>query len=296
VASWARQIALPRLFRTLVAKDHGANFRKYLANRPYVPFNTNINPPSLVENLWMPLQGHDITDSVLDAFENCHNIAHMALTIDCFHKLICATSSLPLRSEHEKRKVSGPALDGHSDLHLTMLGATSFNWAFKEYWDSSATIRSPLYDRITHIRVETVNSYKTPRRQKLHHFSRLSHLSLPYYNSTQHKARRLDEFLKLRSLEMFVVAGVTKPLQQAHWKRLEEWVREKRRVDKRVFFVEIPAMDIQAGWEEEIRGEESIWDRAFRYTTGRLENEQRPHAHYKWQMAAVWQYGDSAET
>jgi hypothetical protein len=77
---------------------------------------------------------------------------------------------------------------------------------------------------------------------------------------------------------MFVVAGVRKPLQHAHWKRLEEWVREKRRVDKRVFFVEVPAMDIQAEWEEEIRGEESIWDRAFRYTTGRLENEQRPHA------------------
>ena len=49
-------------------------------------------------------------------------------------------------------------------------------------------------------------------------------------------------------------------------------------MDKRVFFVEILAMDVQAEWEEEITGGESIWDRAFRYTTGRLENEQRPHA------------------
>jgi hypothetical protein len=66
---------------------------------------------------------------------------------------------------------------------------------------------------------------------------------------------------------MFVVAGVRKPLQLAHRRRLEKWVLTKRRRDKRVFFVEVPAMDIQAEWEGEMRGGESIWDRAFRYTT-----------------------------
>jgi hypothetical protein len=89
---------------------------------------------------------------------------------------------------------------------------------------------------------------------------------VPYYNSTHHVAKHLDHFLKLQSLDMFVVAGVRKPLQQAHWKRLQDWVRTKRKRDIRVFFVEIPAMDIQVEWEEEMRGGESIWDRAFRYT------------------------------
>ena len=64
-----------------------------------------------------------------------------------------------------------------------------------------------------------------------------------------------------------MVAGVRKPLQQAHWKRLQEWVRAKRRRDRRVFFVEVPAMDIQAEWETEMRGGKSLWNRAFRYTT-----------------------------
>jgi hypothetical protein len=231
-----------------------------------VPFNTNINAVSLVENVWMPLEEYGTTNSVLDVFETCHNIAHMALTMHCFYKLIRAISSL-LALEHVKRRLSDPVLDSHRDLHLTMLGATSFNWAFREFWHSSASIMSPLFDRITHIRVETVNSYKIPQRQKLPNFSRLSHLSVPYYNSMQHIAKHLDDFLKLRSLEMFVVAGVKKPLQQAHWRRLEEWVRAKRQRDKRVFFVEIPAMDIQAEWEKEMRGGESIWDRASRYTT-----------------------------
>jgi hypothetical protein len=130
---------------------------------------------------------------------------------------------------------------------------------------ADVSLRSPLFDRITHIRVETANAYQT--RHKLYHFSRLSHLSVPYYSFVQHKAEELDEFLKLCYLEMFVVAGVRRSLYQAHWKRLEAWVWAKRQSDKRVFFVEIPAIVIQAEWEAEMMGGESIWDKALRYTT-----------------------------
>ncbi|KIM74643.1 hypothetical protein PILCRDRAFT_828065, partial [Piloderma croceum F 1598] len=274
VASWARQIALPHLFCTLVAKDHGVKFQKYLADPPYVPINTRINAASLVKNVWMPLEGHPATtDSVLDVFENCHNLMHMALSIHCFFKLIRATSPPPL--EPVERTVSGPAPECDRDIHLTMLCATSFRWAFPEYWRPNFLHRSPLYDRITHIRVETLSSYRT--RYDLRHFSRLSHLSVPYYNSIQHIAEQLDDFLELRSLEMFVVAGVRKPFQEAHWRRLEKWVLAQRREDKRVFFVEVPAMDIQVEWEREMRGGESIWERAIHYTT-QWEARQRAEA------------------
>jgi hypothetical protein len=264
VASWARQIALPHLFRTLVTKDRGVKFNKYLANLQYVPINTNINPPALVKNVWMPLQDQGATDSVIDVFENCHNIKHMALTIGCFFKLICATTSDYILGS-VKKVTTRPARANDRDLHLTVLGANTFNWAFHGYWQADVSLRSPLFDRITHIRVETASGYQT--RHKLYHFSRLSHLSVPYYNSIQHKAEELDEFLELRYLEMFVVAGVRRPLYQAHWKRLEAWVWAKRQRDKRVFFVEIPAIDIEAEWEAEMMGGESIWDKALRYTT-----------------------------
>ena len=265
VASWARQIALPYLFRTLVAKDHGAKFNKYLANPPYIPINTNINPASLVKHVWIPLE-YDGTDSVLDVFKNCHNLVHIALTIHCFYNLIRATSPY-LVADMTKTTISGPALDRDRDLHFTMLSAGSFNWTFPQYWQPGAVLRSPLYDQITHIRVETLDSYYISPSHGMAHFSRLSHLSVPYYHSTQHVANQLDVFLELQSLEMFVVAGVRKPLQQAHWKRLQEWVWAERRTDKRVFFLEVPAMDIQAEWEAEMRGGKSLWDRAFRYTT-----------------------------
>ena len=47
--------------------------------------------------------------------------------------------------------------------------------------------------------------------------------------------------------------------------------------DKRVFFVEVPAMDIQAEWEREMRGGKTIWERAIRYTT-QWEARQRAEA------------------
>jgi len=270
VASWARQIALPHLFGTLVAGDHGTKFQKYLANPPYIPFNTNITAASLVKNVWIPLEDRGTTDSVLDVFQNCHNITHMALTVHCFYKLVRSTTSEVLAPSH--RKISGPCLNDNRSLHFTLLGTASFNWVLRELHHADVSLRSPLYDQITHVRVETIDGYKT--RHKLYHFSRLSHLSVPYYNSAHHVAKQLDDFLKLRLLDMFVVAGVRKPLQQAHWKRLQDWVRAKRKKEKRVFFVEIPAMDIQAEWEAEMRGGESIWDRALRYTSQWEAKEQ----------------------
>jgi hypothetical protein len=40
----------------------------------------------------LPLEDYGITNSVLDVFEKCDNIEHMALTVECFLSLICATS------------------------------------------------------------------------------------------------------------------------------------------------------------------------------------------------------------
>src|ERR1700692_3803543 len=153
VASWARQIACPYLFRTLVTKDHGVKFNKYLASPPYVPMNTNINPPALVKNVWMPLQDQGATDSVLDVFENCHSIRHMALTNVCFVKLICATTASGYIFGSVKKVITCPALANDCDLHLTVLGANTFNWACHGYWQADVSLRSPLFDRITHIRV-----------------------------------------------------------------------------------------------------------------------------------------------
>jgi hypothetical protein len=264
VSSWARHIALPHLFRTLVAKDDGPKFVTYFEDPSYVPFGTNINPASLVKNVWMPLEDY-VGFPIVIIFENCPNITHMALTVSCFFMAICLTTP---------GYIVTPGLLGLSkvpgtgrDLHLTILGATSFRWVMRQYWNPQVSSRSSLFDQITHIRVETIISFKRWEHYGLRHFSRLSHLSLPYYDSMQHDPNHLDTFLKLQSLQMLVIAGVQKPSQRGHWKRLEAWVRSRRKMNKMVFFVEIPAVDIQVEWEEEMSGGESIWDRAVRYTT-----------------------------
>jgi hypothetical protein len=48
---------------------------------------------------------------------------------------------------------------------------------------------------------------------------------------------------------------------------LQEWMRAKCRSNKRVFLVEVPVVDIQAKWEVEMRGWESLLDRVLHYTT-----------------------------
>ena len=177
VASWARQIALPYLFRTLVAKDHGPKFNKYLTNPSCIPINTNINPASLVKHVWIPSE-HDGANSVLEVFKNCHNIVHIALTIHCFCTLIRATTLLPVL--YMVKTTSAPALDRDRDLHLTVLGAASFNWTSPQYWQPNVAWRSPLYDQITHIRAKTLDSFHLSQWYNLNQFNRLSHLSVPY--------------------------------------------------------------------------------------------------------------------
>lgn len=259
VASWARQIALPHLFRTILASDQVTKFSKYWAHPPYIPFDSNINAASLVKNVCMSSQGHANIVSFLDVFQNCHNITHLAVTIRCFYKLMYASS--PAHITGEEPKISGPALDTNRDFHLTLLGVPAHVGDEIELFHPDASDRSPLYDQVTHVRVQTDSAGML---HQISYFSRLTHLSLPYDNPVRQIAKYLDDFT---ALEMFVVAGVKKPNQQTRWKRLLDWVRAMRQKDKRVFFVEVSTIGIQAEWEEEAMGGESIWDRALHHTT-----------------------------
>lgn len=260
VSSSARQIALPYLFRTIVVTDdHGPKFDKHLVDPEYKLIKTNISAPSLVQNFWMSLDGNAYP--VWEVFQSCHNVIHMAVDISSFYRLVYSTSSVTITGE--PRMVSGPALDHNRNLHLTLLEPSYFLDDAIELFHPDVSLRSPLYDRITHIRLET--DADEGMLYQLGHFTRLSHLCISYNRSVHQIAQDLVDFLTRGSLQMLVVACVRKPRQR---EKLQDWVREKRQTEKKVFFVEIPAKDIRARWEEEMRGGEtpSIWDRALNYT------------------------------
>ena len=73
--------------------------------------------------------------------------------------------------------------------------------------------------------------------------------------------------LTLPSLTMLVIVLSVQAAQRGHWKRLGRWVRKTREMDGRVYIVEEGRPDdLQEEWEDELRGGESIWDKAVRYT------------------------------
>jgi len=103
--------------------------------------------------------------------------------------------------------------------------------------------------------------------KRLELFGRLSHVSVPYYFGGQHYLKELRCFLSLRALTMLVVAIGDAVVRKGYWKKLGRWVREVRETDGRVYLVEgCRSGGFREEWEDKVRGKESIWDRAVRYT------------------------------
>jgi hypothetical protein len=69
-------------------------------------------------------------------------------------------------------------------------------------------------------------------------------------------------------LKVLVVAVVKDAVDPVEYEKLEEWVRKTRKTDDRVYLAETPSHKFvfQDEWEAEMRGEDSIWDRAVKYT------------------------------
>jgi hypothetical protein len=65
---------------------------------------------------------------------------------------------------------------------------------------------------------------------------------------------------------MLVVVIVKDVVQGVDREELEEWVRGVRKTDRRLYVLEGHSLHFRDEWEEEMRGGESIWERAIRYT------------------------------
>jgi hypothetical protein len=264
VASWARHLALPYLFHTIVI-DTVTSFgvRKYIADSPCMPANTNLLAGSSVKGAWIGGTGLEQYDQILAVFEACENITQLALRARDLDLLLrCSSPGIPLYGF--RKRISPRAMARNHDLHLTLFGAhwSPSNW-LRTYYKPDPTRRSPIFDRVTHMRLTCIGFYKSSII--LDDFSRLSHLSVPYCLGGGHKAKHLQYFLDLKSLKMLVIAVAEDVIKQGHWKRLQKWVRDIRETDGRVYLVPCSST-LRDEWEKESRGGECIWDRAVRYT------------------------------
>ena len=248
VASWARRIALPHLFRAVVIRDIVAfsKFKKYIANPPYIPANSDFLPASAVNGVWISgIGGYPI----LPVFESCDNVTHWAMGIDLFSQLVRSVLNSPWQ-------FNTCSLARKQDIRLTVTDYQTLNRV-----SGLTPLTSGIFDKVTYIRFTNTDAYET---HNLSDFSRLSHVSLPYYG--YHKATQLQSFLDLKPLNMLVVSFDKAVVQVADLKRLEKWVRNKRKTDDRVYLVECHRVYSSDDWNKEVGGGDNIWDRAVRYT------------------------------
>jgi hypothetical protein len=265
VASWARHIALPYLFHTIMIEGSMTylKFLKYITDPPYIPVNTNFLAASFVNQAWIQHTGPGQCDIIVTVFEACENITHLALQFADFYLLVRPSSPNIVFYDSIKR-ISPCAMARNHDLHLTVLDTPSYSGL--TYHQFNATYKSPIFDRVTHLRFTSIDSYHdylTPLF--LVHFSHLSHLSVPYFLGGRHHTKHLQHFLDLKPLKMLVIAVAEDVIRKGHWKRLEKWVRKMRETDGRVYLVE-SGSKLRDEWEKEMRGGESVWDKAVRYT------------------------------
>ena len=126
-----------------------------------------------------------------------------------------------------------------------------------------------FFRRVTHICLD-IDAYARPCN--LERFSRLSHLAVPYVgDGDPYPTGGLQPFLKLQSLKMLVVVVIKADLVDAARENWENWAKEMRKMDSRVYFAEHDAKYTSRDeWEKEMRGGMSIWDRAILLRQNRM--------------------------
>ena len=239
VASWARRIARPYLFHAVVINDLRASqgFIRHALGPPCP--GSQLTAGSLVNGIWTNCYW---SFQLGDLFDVCGNATHLALDGPTFSWL-CTDKP---RVQNRHLLIMGP---GETPRTLCRREAPK-----------------PILDQTTHLRITIImNRYNTLTH--LDNFSHLTHFSVPYCPGGTHNAKELPHFLTLPSLTMLVIVLSVQAAQRGHWKRLGRWVRKTRETDGRVYIVEgCQLSELQAEWEDEVRGGESIWDRAVRYT------------------------------
>lgn len=253
VASWARTIALPHLFHAIVIKDNATllKFVKHVADDEYSSANFSFLPSSAVKGVWITASSTTLdARSLLTILRASANAIYWTVPLSLFD-----ISLSPVFYIFDERK--GPS---NQEFHLTITVHDHYRM-FSVFRQRCGYIggrnRPPIFNRITHIIINPpILPPPAPYGTQLDFsaFTRLSHISVPHYLNPG-----------LHHDVMIVVAFDKDVADAADLSGLEEWVHITRKTDDRVYLLErfICSSD---DWETEMRGGESIWDRAIRYT------------------------------
>ncbi|KDR74293.1 hypothetical protein GALMADRAFT_575278 [Galerina marginata CBS 339.88] len=260
ISTWTRRLALPYLYSTVVLKDMAAQeaFSRNLLPRtvPIHPPQPDFHPTKYVRSLWTEA----VSSRVLSIFAPCDGISNLALHVDNFLWLIHASSTAALRVS----KLSTRSITRKNDLYLLILDAQAKNWSQKSFVNNNASLTSPIFEKITHLRVGSIGSYST--HLDLAHFTRLSHIAVPYHRPQEQNLSDLLRVFDFPSTIFLVVVLMTDLLSTAQYQEAVDWVIQTRVTNSGIYTLTSRQPDLQAEWEAEVRRGLSIWDKAEIFT------------------------------
>ena len=263
VSSLAHRIALPHLLHTVVIKNHVVNnrFRRALRSGafPLAPF---------VRNVWMEA----VSEHVVDLFNTCHNLEHIALVEDVFVWLIRGISTSRATGRWSNKDISSSAVAGNDDLHITFINP-HYGWEPRLMISQIGEIHNDVnrfLSAITHITLAGPPSFWA-EFEGLICFKRLSHFAFPCSRLTLLR-KYLGNLLHIDSLEMIVIVINEDMFHRADMNEWVSYIIDARRSDTRIYLVNavegrMAGLRVRRDlWDKEVRSAESIWERAVRYT------------------------------
>ncbi|KAJ8457619.1 hypothetical protein ONZ51_g11421 [Trametes cubensis] len=281
VCQWARDLALPHLFATVVHRSR-PSFSVTLSSGQRRPSQSRPAPGSLkqghlVRNLWTESTGVAQPSAEEDIIRVCPNVENIALMSSSLRTLSQALQARAAASRKEGRAPDDAFL--HRLRSITLVTHTfRYDWHFLV--GAQLHDGSQLLHNITHLRVLNMKVSSFCPHNLL---PNLTHLALPYLdlgnNFEQDVLRLPNGVLEHRSLQMIVLTveeekWLTNPWYQIArypgkntaspreaFCTLARWAQQR---DERLYVVLSPrtGVDPCQEWVDAARGGISLWDAA----------------------------------
>ncbi|KAI0638345.1 hypothetical protein C8Q77DRAFT_426861 [Trametes polyzona] len=287
VCSWARSIALPYLFATIVHRSKpsfsttlsSGERRSQLPSRPSGPLRWG----HLVRNLWTESTGVSASAVDEDLFRACPNLENLALMSSSLRAVSQAIRERQAASRGLEDRTTSSTAPGQPFLRglksVTLITHTfRYDWHFlvgTQLQDGSQVLHNITHLRILDMKISAFCPHNL--------LPNLTHLAVPYLdlgNNFEQDVLRLPAgVLEHPSLQMIVLtvaeeAWLTNPWYQIArypgkdttspketFRTLVQWARQR---DDRVHVVLSPRQHVQPWqeWADGARGGVSLWEAA----------------------------------
>ncbi|PPQ72053.1 hypothetical protein CVT26_006736 [Gymnopilus dilepis] len=256
VSTWARKIALPYVYQTVVIKNHATKqaFAKTLNQRSIQAPHPDFRPKDYVQSLWLEA----VSNRTLTIFSSCDNLVNLALPADNMMWLVYSSS--PASSANVMSMLPPRTITRKKDLHVLILNAKNPKWSLRNNVSNNPAHTSPFFAKVTHLRIGLVGPYNT--HLDLAHFTRLTHIAVPYHQPEDQNLSDLLRVFDFPATVFLVVVLLRDMLSDTQYQKAIDWVRQTRVTNPKVYVVTSRHSDLQSEWEEEARRGFSIWDKA----------------------------------